>query len=187
MTSASYRRARRLRHLKRLLGQALIIGGAGSTVAFASLVSERRWERAAAGDVAPDTAPARHTHVPVVVIANPLVDPVVVRAKRVLKPERLLMRAKAGEPMRVEMTAYCLRGRTRRGNLVREGIIAADPRVFPLGRHVELFIGTRSLGRFLVDDTGGVIKGAIVDVWMPSCAEARIFGRRKGTAVLVQR
>jgi len=41
--------------------------------------------------------------------------------------------------------------------------------------------------RFLIDDTGGVIKGNILDIWTPTCREARLFGRVKGTAVLVPR
>jgi hypothetical protein len=30
-----------------------------------------------------------------------------------------------------------------------------------------------------------VIKGNKLDIWTPTCREARIFGRTKGTAVLV--
>jgi 3D (Asp-Asp-Asp) domain-containing protein len=93
-----------------------------------------------------------------------------------------------GEPVPVEITAYCLtRTQTRRGRYVRAGIIATDPRLFPLSRYVELYVGRRYLGRFLVDDTGLKIKANKIDVWMPTCREARIFGRRKGTAVLVPR
>lgn len=91
-----------------------------------------------------------------------------------------------GVPVPVEMTAYCLtKTTTRRGRYVRAGIVAADPRLFPLARYVELYDGRRYLGRFLIDDTGRLIKGNIIDVWVPTCREARIFGRRKGVAVLV--
>jgi 3D (Asp-Asp-Asp) domain-containing protein len=91
-----------------------------------------------------------------------------------------------GEPVPVEMTAYCLtKTTTRRGRYVRAGIVAADPRLFPLARYVELYDGRRYLGRFLIDDTGRLIKGNIIDVWVPTCREAKIFGRRKGVAVLV--
>ena len=67
------------------------------------------------------------------------------------------------------------------------GIVAADPRLFPLSRYVELYADGRYLGRFLIDDTGRLIKGNVIDIWMPTCREARQFGRRKGTAVLVPR
>ena len=92
-----------------------------------------------------------------------------------------------GEPVPVQLTAYCLQGTTRRDNLVREGIVAADPRLFPLGGYVEVYVGRRYHGRFLVDDTGGKIREGILDIWTPSCREARLFGRRRGTAVLVAR
>lgn len=93
-----------------------------------------------------------------------------------------------GDPVPVQMTAYCLtRSTTRRGRYVRAGIVAADPRLFPLSRYVELYADGGYLGRFLIDDTGRLIKGNIIDIWMPTCREARQFGRRKGTAVLVPR
>jgi 3D (Asp-Asp-Asp) domain-containing protein len=95
--------------------------------------------------------------------------------------------ATIGEALPVELTAYCLRGTTRRSNPVRPGIVAADPKVFPLGKYVEIYLGTRHLGRFLVDDTGGKVKGNKLDIWTPRCAEALMFGRRRGTAVLVAR
>lgn len=90
-----------------------------------------------------------------------------------------------GDPVPVELTAYCLKGTTRRDNYVREGIIASDPRIFPLGRYLEIYVGKTYFGRFLIDDTGGVIKGNKLDIWTPTCREARLFGRVKGTAVLV--
>lgn len=93
----------------------------------------------------------------------------------------------AGEPVPVLVTAYCLNGTTRRGRYVRPGIVAADPRLFPLSRYIELYAGTKYLGRFLVDDTGSRIRGAHIDLWVPTCREAVIFGRQHGTAVLVPR
>ena len=96
-------------------------------------------------------------------------------------------RARAGERIAVSVTAYCLQGRTRRDNLVRDGIIAVDRRLFPLGREVDLFFGRAKYGRFLADDTGGAIKGGRIDVWMADCTAARRFGRRRGYAQLVSR
>jgi 3D (Asp-Asp-Asp) domain-containing protein len=129
---------------------------------------------------------------PVVVIATPPASP--------LRLDGALVRGAArdwavgrkrpprtGEPVPVQLTAYCLQGTTRRDNLVREGIVAADPKLFPLGRYVELYIGRRYHGRFLVDDTGGRIRDGILDIWTPSCRDARRFGRQRGTAVLVAR
>lgn len=73
-------------------------------------------------------------------------------------------------------TAYCLKGRTAMGHGVRRGIIAADPRVLPLGSRISID-GSHG-GTYLVSDTGGRIKGKKLDIWMASCAEARRFGRR---------
>jgi 3D (Asp-Asp-Asp) domain-containing protein len=92
-----------------------------------------------------------------------------------------------GDPVPVQLTAYCLQGKTRRDRLVREGIVAADPKLFPLGRYVEVYVGRKYHGRFLVDDTGSRIRDGILDIWPPSCREARRFGRQRGTAVLVPR
>ena len=93
-----------------------------------------------------------------------------------------------GEPVPIQMTAYCLtRTTTRRGRYVRAGIVATDPKLFPLSRYIELYEGKRYLGRFLIDDTGRLIKGNIIDIWMPTCREARLWGRRTGVAVLVPR
>ena len=94
---------------------------------------------------------------------------------------------RAGEPVPVLITAYCLSGTTRRGRYVRPGIVAADRKLFPLSRYIELYSGERYLGRFLIDDTGGMIRGAHIDVWVPTCREAKIFGRQRGTAMLLPR
>lgn len=74
-------------------------------------------------------------------------------------------------------TAYSLRGRTASGRYVAKGIIAADPRVLPLGSRVHLQAGGYS-GEYLVADTGGAVRGKRIDIWTPTTREARRFGRR---------
>jgi 3D (Asp-Asp-Asp) domain-containing protein len=74
-------------------------------------------------------------------------------------------------------TAYSLRGRTASGRYVSRGLIAADPRFLPLGSRVRLDAGGYS-GEYLVADTGGLIKGRRIDIWIPSSREAMKFGRR---------
>lgn len=81
-------------------------------------------------------------------------------------------------------TAYCLRGRTAMGHGVRRGLVAADPRVLKLGSRINMGAGSYS-GQYLVSDTGGAIKGRRIDIWVPSCAEARRFGRRTITVGLL--
>lgn len=144
---------------------------------------------------------------PVVVWSEPVLSPVIVRAvrpevsrvrdiaRRTLEavrytswsrpPAGVRERARGGRAVAVTLTQYCLQGTTRRDNWVREGIVAADPGFFPLARYVEIFVGKRYLGRYLVDDTGLKVKGATLDIWNPNCREARRFGRQWGTAQLV--
>ena len=74
-------------------------------------------------------------------------------------------------------TAYSLRGRTASGRPVSKGLIAADPRVLPLGSRVKLEAGNYS-GEYLVADTGGAVRGRHIDIWTPSSREAMRFGRR---------
>jgi 3D (Asp-Asp-Asp) domain-containing protein len=74
-------------------------------------------------------------------------------------------------------TAYSLRGRTASGRQVSKGLIAADPRVLPLGSRVKLEAGPYS-GEYLVADTGGSVRGRRIDIWTPTSREAMRFGRR---------
>ena len=74
-------------------------------------------------------------------------------------------------------TAYSLRGKTASGRLVGRGLIAADPRVLPLGSRVRLDHPGYS-GEYVVADTGGMIRGKRIDIWTPSSGEAMRFGRR---------
>jgi rare lipoprotein A len=75
-------------------------------------------------------------------------------------------------------TAYCLKGRTASGENVRPGIVAADPKVLPLGTVLHIRAG-RYTGTYTVMDTGGRIKGRILDVYVPTYQEAVAFGRRQ--------
>ncbi|HYP27162.1 MAG TPA: 3D domain-containing protein [Blastocatellia bacterium] len=75
-------------------------------------------------------------------------------------------------------TAYCLKGRTASGQYTRRGVIAADPRVLPIGTVVQIQAG-RYTGTYTVLDTGGRIKGRKIDVYVPTYDEARRFGRQR--------
>lgn len=77
---------------------------------------------------------------------------------------------------RFTATAYCDYGFTASGVWVREGIVAGDPRVLPLGSEIDIKIGDKVLKRRQVMDTGGKIKGYKIDIWMPTCEEAIRFG-----------
>jgi 3D (Asp-Asp-Asp) domain-containing protein len=81
------------------------------------------------------------------------------------------------QPTNYVATAYSLRGKTASGRMVSRGLIAADPRVLPLGSRVRLEHPGYS-GEYLVADTGGLIRGRRIDIWTPSSGEAMRFGRR---------
>ncbi|HKX32471.1 MAG TPA: 3D domain-containing protein [Blastocatellia bacterium] len=83
-----------------------------------------------------------------------------------------------GQGQDFRATAYALRGQTRTGVYVRRGVVAADPRVIPLGSVLEIKAGKYS-GVYTVHDTGKSIKGKIIDLWVPTTYEARQFGRRQ--------
>jgi 3D (Asp-Asp-Asp) domain-containing protein len=83
-----------------------------------------------------------------------------------------------GEFQEFHATAYCLKGRTASGATATTGMIAADPRVLPLGTVVHISAG-RYTGQYTVTDTGGRIKGRVIDVYLPNYREAMLFGRRQ--------
>lgn len=135
-----------------------------------------------------DAAPAPLQHPPVIVYSEPMLAPLIVRAERIVAHKHTLSElARLGKVVHVSLTQYCLQGTTRLDHYVRPGIVAADPRLFPLTRYVEVFLGKHYLGRFLVDDTGKNVKGATLDIWTSSCSAARRFGRQWGSAMLVRR
>ena len=75
-------------------------------------------------------------------------------------------------------TAYCVKGQTASGLKVRSGIIAADPRVLPIGSIVRVVAGEQS-GIYSVLDTGPLVTGRRIDIFMPEFSDAKKFGRRK--------
>lgn len=80
-------------------------------------------------------------------------------------------------PTNYVATAYSLRGKTASGRMVSRGLIAADPRILPLGSRVKLEHPGYT-GEYLVADTGGMIRGKRIDIWIPTSREAMRFGRR---------
>jgi 3D (Asp-Asp-Asp) domain-containing protein len=82
-------------------------------------------------------------------------------------------------------TAYSLRGRTASGTPAAQGVIAADPRVLPIGSRVRIEAGSYS-GEYIVADTGGAVRGKRVDIWTPTAREAMRFGRRTVKLTVLQ-
>lgn len=82
--------------------------------------------------------------------------------------------------MVVDAVAYHLPGRTASGLPVGVGVIAVDPTVIPLGTRV--FVP--GYGPAVAADVGSAIKGSIIDLWMPSTAQALAWGRRTVTITI---
>jgi 3D (Asp-Asp-Asp) domain-containing protein len=96
-------------------------------------------------------------------------------------------RARKSRRMRLVATAYCDHGITDSGAPTRRGTLAADPRVFPMGSVVKIESNTGYSGTYTVADTGAKIKGRKVDIFVPSCAQAKSFGKRLVVGTLVRR
>jgi 3D (Asp-Asp-Asp) domain-containing protein len=85
-----------------------------------------------------------------------------------------------------EATAYCVTGITKSGAKVAPGHVAADPKVIPLGSMIYVDSPLMGGGIYQVLDTGELIKGKIIDIFMPSYEDCVEFGRR-GVKVQVLR
>lgn len=85
--------------------------------------------------------------------------------------------------MTMTATAYCLRGNTASGTEVRAGTVAVDPRVLPRGSRIRIR-GPHVDGTYTVEDEGAAMKGRRIDIYMPSCAQAKRFGRQRVTVVI---
>src|SRR5258705_8518485 len=93
---------------------------------------------------------------------------------------------KARRPVRrmtMTATAYCLRGITATGGEVRRGTVAADPRVLPMWSRIRIR-GPRVNGTYVVEDQGAAVKGRRIDIFMPSCNQAKRFGRQPVTVIV---
>jgi 3D (Asp-Asp-Asp) domain-containing protein len=90
-------------------------------------------------------------------------------------------------PMSVSATAYCIEGRTKSGAWTRKGIVAADPRVLPLGTLIQVSDLGPYDGTYAVKDTGRSVKGREIDIFMDDCAAATRFGRRQARVVVLER
>jgi 3D (Asp-Asp-Asp) domain-containing protein len=84
-----------------------------------------------------------------------------------------------GVHLRFQASAYCKGEVTASGLPPRSGIAAADPDVLPTGSVIQVTnLGAHYDGIYTIMDTGSVIKGRLLDIYMWSCDEARQFGRR---------
>ena len=87
-----------------------------------------------------------------------------------------------GTKMVFQSTAYCTGTITATGTTPRWGTIAVDPRVIPYGTKVYIPQFDKV---FIAEDTGGAIKGNIIDIYMTSQSQAINWGRRNVEIVIL--
>lgn len=105
------------------------------------------------------------------------------RDSRTVASETALVEAtvlpQAGSRLQFTATAYCKGETTASGVGVRTGVAAADPALLPVGSVVRLETpNPRYSGVWTVMDTGPAVRGRTVDLYLWSCKEALVFGRR---------
>lgn len=83
----------------------------------------------------------------------------------------------AAYKLQVDAVAYSLQGGTALGIPTQRGVVAVDPRLIPLGTRMHV----PGYGRAIAADVGTAIKGRIIDLWFPTLAAARKWGRRTVT------
>jgi 3D (Asp-Asp-Asp) domain-containing protein/predicted nucleic acid-binding Zn-ribbon protein len=88
--------------------------------------------------------------------------------------------ATGGRTITVSSTGYSLPGRTATGLPVGWGVVAVDPAVIPLGTRLTI----PGYGEAVAADTGGAVRGNTIDLWFPTFAQARAWGRRAVTITL---
>ena len=86
-----------------------------------------------------------------------------------------------------EATAYTIEGETASGAQTRKGIVAADPKVLPIGSRVRVQGAGQYDGEYTVKDTGREIKGREIDLYIANDAEAKRFGRKNVTVEVLER
>jgi 3D (Asp-Asp-Asp) domain-containing protein len=80
----------------------------------------------------------------------------------------------------VTATGYGLSGTTSTGIPVGWGVAAVDPSVIPLGTHLTI----PGYGEAIAADTGSAVRGSTIDLWFPTLAQARAWGRQSVTISL---
>ncbi len=83
--------------------------------------------------------------------------------------------------LQMQATAYSVAGKTESGVRAREGIVAADPSVLPLGSRIKVRGENGYLGEFVVADTGQAVQGRHIDLYLASDAAAKRFGTQTVT------
>jgi cystine transport system substrate-binding protein len=88
--------------------------------------------------------------------------------------------AAGGKALVVTSTGYSLAGHTATGLPVGWGVAAVDPSVIALGTKFTI----PGYGEAVAADVGSGVHGRDIDIWFPTLAQARAWGRRTVTITL---
>jgi 3D (Asp-Asp-Asp) domain-containing protein len=77
-------------------------------------------------------------------------------------------------------------GTSASGKWPHPGTVAADRKVLPLNSRIRVYGAGQYSGDYTVEDTGGKVDGRHIDVYMPSLAEAKKFGRQRVKVVVLK-
>src|SRR5579859_2189542 len=83
-------------------------------------------------------------------------------------------------------TAYSVEGTGASGKWSHPGAVAADRKVLPLNSRIRIYGAGRYSGDYTVEDTGGSVDGHHIDIYMPSRADAKKFGRQRVKVVVLK-
>ena len=155
------------------LGSAVSVLLAFSAISYAKIQDPKPAQTVRTSTQPTESQPVNpQTRVSEPVIADSTGSPVTIKAAPIVTKDDFEV-----APQNYTATAYSLRGRTASGKPVNRGLIAADPRVLPIGTRVRVEAGSFS-GEYEVADIGGAVKGRRIDIWTPTAREAMRFGRR---------
>lgn len=76
-------------------------------------------------------------------------------------------------------TAFSVEGTGAAGKWSHPGTVAADTQILPLNTRIRVSGAGGYSGEYTVEDTGSKVDGRHIDVFMPSAAEAKKFGRQR--------
>jgi 3D (Asp-Asp-Asp) domain-containing protein/peptidoglycan hydrolase CwlO-like protein len=96
-------------------------------------------------------------------------------------PPILGQQPSVGRTITVSSTGYALKGRTATGIPAGWGVVAVEPSVIPLGTRLTI----PGYGEGVAADTGSAVRGSAIDLWFPTLAQARAWGRRIVTITLL--
>lgn len=110
-------------------------------------------------------------------IAAPVVDGSVPAREPAAQPQPVLAGSRS---LTVLSTGYSLSGHTSTGMPTAFGVVAVDPTVIPLGTRLTI----PGYGVGVAADTGGAVRGNMIDLWFPTRQQALAWGRRTITVTL---